>query len=455
MTNKFCKYSATGDELFKKQTKVYELKYSPFLSDNGLDYYKSSNILSITGEIGSGKTLLLTYIVADILVSNDTNKIIYLDTELTLDFTLLKQFVSEKILEENADVDNLLLSRLVYLPIRNPIEFSFILDGLEIYLKLNHNLIHCLVLDSSTFWSYKWLFKHNSGDENELKCLINDCLNRTRLLCTKYSLFFIYTRTTKNVEKHKHFTVHLNEPTQFLNDEPMELSYHKFSDTDDIKLSIDQYNSISSYGTSSSDISLLENPSKYYKNNDMDTPVNGKGNLYSPMDDLDGIYTPNTRRILCSSSELSGKMYSRCKSNRPVKLLCYIPESWIYKEQKIMDNELILMLLSIRDNDRHYIAFISKDNRSTDNINRCMDHERRKNGKPVENRLHSKYAVKRIKFEMETNEANLEISTNRDDKKTISGGFSRNQKQQTLDCNISNELLEKYNFAIYSFDNNP
>lgn len=181
---------------------------------------KGMKSVCITGKEGTGKTILITEILAELsAVSNLKGmnlKVMYLDCDLTFQYKNYEEVLKRKFskyihdyhtksMDEYAKVNyqtQLLkdsFSNVYYMPVYNPAHLIIILNSLKNILLKNPHFIEALILDSLSTWNFIQFdkinfFSHKTAAERTITELLDYSYTLILNLKKEYEFLFFYTK---------------------------------------------------------------------------------------------------------------------------------------------------------------------------------------------------------------------------------------------------------------------
>ncbi|BAM39985.1 conserved hypothetical protein [Theileria orientalis strain Shintoku] len=421
-----CTYNECFYDIFTKNCRFFTIESCPYIQETSLKSYKLGNVLSISGRRGSGKTMLISHIIYDLINTRDLNgKIVLIDTELGFKYEHLKKMLDSSVCStmnsSKFNADEIIYRNFLYLPARDLDEFATILNCLEACLASHRLYIHCLVIDS-LFGLYKRL----AQDKHQFNKLAGEKLNSIVKMCRKNSVFLIYTNDIESNFEKKHFYVDLKSTTAEregdqsvkVEDEVLQTPVRKRPNEhtlDDMLFFNDMLLSYESVN------------SNEYK---IDQWSNDQANEH----------------MLKKENNKEAEVYEWDK----VRIKGSIPGSWISKEpsQSKPEKQMEIFMSSSRNLERNYITFVSKDGRTR------SQHIDKSKEKPETGELSTGEQIKestgKRKRESQKHKIKFREETHRN---KIDGKEERAEEEsKENEHSLGEEILSEHNFRVYRID---
>ncbi|UVC54620.1 hypothetical protein MACJ_003584 [Theileria orientalis] len=331
-----CTYNESFYDIFTQNCRFFTFESCPYIPETSLKSYKLGNILTIHGRRSSGKTLLISHIIYDLINTRDLNgKIVLIDTELGFKYECLKKMLDSSGSERRLNREYDELKNFLYLPARDLDEFTTILSSLESCLASKILSIHCLVIDSLF-----GLHRRLAQDKQQFNKLVGEKLNFIVDMCRRNSVFLIYTNDIESNFDRKNFYVDLINSTAEreelplkVEDEVLQTPVRKGPNKHTLDEMLFFNDTLFSYES----VNSTEYKHDQWSNDQIKE-------LVFIMDNRDtGVYDGDKVRIKGS-----------------------IPGSWIPKEssQNKPDKQMAIFMSSSRNLERKYTTFVSNDGRT-------------------------------------------------------------------------------------------
>ncbi|UKK02204.2 hypothetical protein MACK_001559 [Theileria orientalis] len=332
-----CTYNESFYDIFTKNCRFFTFESCPYIAETSLKSYKLGNILSISGSRSSGKSLMISHIIYDLINTRDLNgKIVLIDTELGFKYDYLKKLLDSSVSERRLNIEYDELKNFLYLPARDLDEFTTILSSLEACLASHTLSIHCLVIDS-LFGLYKRL----TQDKQQFNKLVGEKLNFIVDMCRKNSVFLIYTSDIESNFDRKYFYVDLKN----------------YAESDGV-LSVKVEDEV------------LQTPVRKGPNERrLDEILFFNDMLFS----YESVNSNEYKNDQWSNDQINERLFKKgqnrdtgvCDSNH-VRIKGSIPRSWISREsnQNKPEKQMAIFMSSSRILERNYITFVSNDFRT-------------------------------------------------------------------------------------------
>ncbi|XP_952439.1 uncharacterized protein TA12290 [Theileria annulata] len=343
--------------VLRRRKKQFSLDSCPYISDSSIKNYTLNNILSISGPSRSGKSLLISHIIADLITTKDLQgKVVLIDTDNSFDLETLNHKIENKVLTGGDKNPESYLSNLLYLPVNNTYEFNLILKSLSFSLKFGALRIHSLVIDS-VLSLQKWIVNYGTNESSLRK--FRRFFKKIITLCKAYAIFLIYTDSLDPEQKYK--TLY----AKVIDDTDNHLKYSPKNKTPSPE-SKTPTKTLYDYDLSDQNlyndllISLGASASNDYNHGWSSSPKSLDYNISSDYDRYN---------IDVIDGNMKGNIEICDFIDDTMCIKSIIPENWIAKSDEVCITDRVSLFMTISRNlDKNYISFVSNDYRNKSNI---------------------------------------------------------------------------------------